>query len=141
MPFLACRPAWRSGCARPAGLGIRLAVASSSPGEWVRRLLASVGCLERFELITCGDEVPTPKPDPGVYLLALRRLGLCAAQAIAVEDSPHGVAAAKAAGMRCVAIPNRNANPAAFTAADLVLTSAAQAGLDEILRLVGGECR
>ncbi len=124
-----------------AELGIRLAVASSSPGTWVRRLLASVGCLERFELITCGDEVPTPKPDPGVYLLALRRLGLCAAQAIAVEDSPHGVAAAKAAGMRCVAIPNRNANPAAFTAADLVLTSAAQAGLDEILRLVGGQAR
>ncbi len=122
-------------------LGIRLAVASSSPREWVGGLLAGVGCLERFEFIACGDEVPTPKPDPGVYLLALHRLGLSAAQAIAVEDSPHGVAAAKAAGMRCVAIPNPHANPARFTAADLVLTSAAQAELDEILRSLGGHAR
>jgi HAD superfamily hydrolase (TIGR01509 family) len=116
---------------------LRLAVASSSPREWVQTLLASVGYLDRFELMACGDEVAQPKPDPGVYRLALQRLDLPAAQAIGVEDSPHGVAAARAAGMRCVAIPNPHANPARFAAADLLLTSAAQTGLDEVLRSLG----
>ena len=119
-------------------LGIRLAVASSSPGFWVRGLLAGVNCLDRFELMACGDEVARPKPDPGVYLLALERLALPAERAIAVEDAPHGVAAAQAAGMRCVAIPNRHASTARFAAADLLLTSAAQAGLTEILEPLGG---
>jgi HAD superfamily hydrolase (TIGR01509 family) len=118
-------------------LGIRLAVASSSPGSWVRGLLAGVHCLDRFELMACGDEVSQPKPDPGVYLLALERLGLPAARVIAVEDAPHGVAAAQAAGMRCVAIPNRHASPARFAAADLLLTSAAEAGLEQVLARLG----
>lgn len=114
--------------------GIRLAIASSSPRDWVRGMLAGVGYLTRFELMACGDEVDLPKPDPAVYRLALDRLGLPAARSIAVEDSPHGVAAARAAGMRCVAIPNPHANPDRFAAADLLLTSAAQVGLDEVLR-------
>jgi HAD superfamily hydrolase (TIGR01509 family) len=118
-------------------LGIRLAVASSSPRFWVRGLLAGVHSLDRFELMACGDEVARPKPDPGVYLLALERLGLPAGRAIAVEDAPHGVAAAQAAGMRCVAIPSRRANRARFAAADLLLTSAAQVGLAEILASLG----
>jgi len=121
-------------------LGIRLAVASSSPREWVEGLLDANGALAAFELLACGDEVAQPKPDPGVYLLALERLGLPPVRVVAVEDSPHGVSAAKAAGLRCVAIPNPHADSARFGAADLLLTSAAQAGLDEILhRFAAGE--
>src|SRR5580658_8696650 len=59
-----------------AGLGIRLAVASSSPRPWVAGHLARVGALPSFEVIACGDEVVRAKPDPGVYELALDRLGL-----------------------------------------------------------------
>jgi HAD superfamily hydrolase (TIGR01509 family) len=122
-----------------SALGIRLAVASSSPREWVEGLLDANGVLAAFELLACGDEVVQPKPDPGVYLLALERLGLPPARVVAVEDSPHGVSAAKAAGLRCVAIPNPYANSVRFSAADIVLTSAAQARLDEILhRLAAG---
>jgi HAD superfamily hydrolase (TIGR01509 family) len=118
-------------------LGLRLAVASSSPGSWVRGLLAGVQCLDRFEVMACGDEVSRPKPDPGVYLLALERLALPAARVIAVEDAPHGVAAAQAAGMRCVAIPNHHASPVRFAAADLLLTSAAEVGLGQVLARLG----
>lgn len=114
-------------------LGLRLAVASSSPREWVERLLTGAGFLDRFELLACGDEVTTDKPDPAVYFLALQRLELTAAEAIAFEDSPHGVAAAKAAGMRCVAIPNQHADPARFRSADLVVPSAAHLRLDQLL--------
>ena len=113
-------------------LGIRLAVASSSPRDWVVDHLGRVGYLDRFELLACGDEVGTYKPDPGVYLLALERLGVPADRALAFEDTVHGVAAAKAAGLRCVAIPHPHADPAAFTAAERVLTSATAVSLAEL---------
>ena len=115
-------------------LGLRLAVASSSPRAWVTRLLGQVGQLDRFATVVCGDEVEQVKPDPGVYLLALDQLGVEPEQAVAFEDSPHGVAAAKAAGLRCVAVPNPHADPARFGAADVLLTSAEQRCLAELIR-------
>jgi HAD superfamily hydrolase (TIGR01509 family) len=120
-----------------AAAGLRLAVASSSPGDWVRGHLSRAGVLPRFEVLACGDEVAHAKPDPAVYALALRRLGLPAASAVAVEDTPHGVAAAAAAGLRCIAIPNPHADPARFGAADALLASAADAALPAVLRSLG----
>lgn len=114
--------------------GLRLAVATSSQSSWSRPLLAGIGRLNTFEVIASGDEVARAKPAPDVYLLALDRLRLTAGQAVAVEDSPHGVAAAQAAGMRCIAIPNAHADPALFEHAHLVLSSAAEMSLDEALR-------
>jgi HAD superfamily hydrolase (TIGR01509 family) len=119
-------------------LGLRLAVASSSPRAWVARLLEQVGQLNRFERVVCGDEVERVKPDPGVYLLALAQLGVPPEQAVAFEDSPHGVAAAKAAGLRCVAVPNRHTDPATFGAADLLLSSAEDLPIEGILGAWGG---
>jgi HAD superfamily hydrolase (TIGR01509 family) len=114
-------------------LGLRLAVASSSPRFWIEDHLSHVGYLDRFELLACGDEVGTPKPAPDVYALALRKLEVPADRAIAFEDTVHGVAAAKGAGLRCVAIPHPHADPALFTAADVLLTSAADAPLASVL--------
>jgi putative hydrolase of the HAD superfamily len=114
-------------------LGLRLAVASSSPRAWVTRLLDQVGQLARFASVVCGDEVELVKPDPGVYLLALAQLGVPPEQAVAFEDSPHGVAAAKAAGLRCVAVPNRHTDPVKFGAADVLLTSAADRPIAEVI--------
>jgi HAD superfamily hydrolase (TIGR01509 family) len=116
-----------------SALGIRLAVASSSPRSWVCGHLSRVGALGRFEVIACGDEVAAAKPDPAVYELALQRLAVPAADAVAVEDSPHGVAAARAAGLRCIAIPNPHADRSRFGAADMVLGSAAETVLSEAL--------
>jgi HAD superfamily hydrolase (TIGR01509 family) len=116
-----------------AQLGLRLAVASSSPSAWVHGHLRRVAALPRFEVVAGGDEVALPKPDPGVYRLALRRLGVPAGAAVAVEDTPHGVAAARAAGLLCIAIPNPHADPGRFGAADLVLGSAAESSLSEAL--------
>lgn len=121
-----------------AGTGLRLAVASSSPVWWVRQHLAAQGVLGQFQVIAGGDEVAAPKPAPDVYLLALRRLGLEPGQAVAVEDAAHGVAAARAAGLRCIAIPNPHAAHDRFGAADLVLGSAAELDLAGALRRVGG---
>jgi putative hydrolase of the HAD superfamily len=89
-----------------ASMGLRLAVASSSPREWLTTHLGRAGVLDRFEVLAGGDEVGQHKPAPDVYQLALGRLSLSGAAAVAVEDTAHGVAAARAAGMRCIAIPN-----------------------------------
>lgn len=112
---------------------LRLAVASSSPRGWAHHLLAGVDSAHRFEVFACGDEVSAPKPDPAVYRLALDRLGLPADQVIAVEDALHGVAAAQAAGLRCVAIPNPHMAAARLAAAELLLTSATEITLGQVL--------
>ena len=97
-------------------------------------LLSRTGYLDQFDVIACGDEVAAPKPDPAVYVLALRRLGLPPCSTVAIEDAPHGVTAAKSAGMRCVAIPGPHADATRFRDADLVLASAAHADLADVLQ-------
>jgi HAD superfamily hydrolase (TIGR01509 family) len=116
-------------------LGLRLAVASSSPRDWISEHLSRIGYLDRFEFLACGDEVEAVKPEPDVYLLALARLGVAADRAVAFEDTVHGVAAAKAAGLRCVAIPHPHAEPSRFTAADVVLTSAVDRPLASVIAM------
>lgn len=116
--------------------GLRLAVASSSPISHVGTMLDRAGLRERFEVLATGDETPAHKPDPAVYLLALRKLGLPPEEAVAFEDTAHGVAAAKAAGLRCVAVPNAYADPAHFTAADMLLTSVAGTSLHALLATI-----
>lgn len=118
-------------------LGLRLAVASSSPRFWIEEHLSRVGYLDRFELLACGDEVDAPKPAPDVYALALRKLAVPADRAIAFEDTTHGVAAAQGAGLRCVAIPHPHADPASFATADVLLTSAADRPLESVLTTAG----
>ena len=116
-----------------ASLGLRLAVASSSPRNWVAGHLERAGVAEMFEVLACGDEVARHKPAPDVYVLALRRLGVAGSRAVAVEDTVHGVAAARAAGLRCIAIPNPFADRSRFGEANLVLTSAAEMPLSQAL--------
>ncbi|MDR7273684.1 HAD family hydrolase [Catenuloplanes atrovinosus] len=121
---------------RAGELGLRLAVASSSPVSHVGALLGRAGLRDRFEVLATGDEVAAHKPDPAVYRLALDRLRVAPGEALAFEDTAHGVAAARAAGLRCVAVPNPHADPARFTAADLLLSSAADLTLDAVLEKI-----
>jgi HAD superfamily hydrolase (TIGR01509 family) len=118
-------------------LGLRLAVASSSPVEWLTTHLGRAGVLDRFEVLAGGDEVERHKPAPDVYLLALSRLSLRAAAAVAIEDTAHGVTAAQAAGIRCIAIPNPFVAPERVRHADLVLSSASLLRLTDALDLLG----
>lgn len=117
--------------------GVALAIASSSPRWWVVRHLTRVDALTAFDVIAAGDEVDAHKPDPSVYHLALSRLGVSAADAVAVEDTPHGVTAAQAAGLPCIAIPNPYIAAEWVGHADLVLGSAAEIGFHQVLRLAG----
>lgn len=114
------------------GLGIPVAIASSSPRHWLDRHLVPRGLSERFTAICCaGGDVPG-KPDPTVYLNACSALGVDPAYALAVEDSAHGVAAAKAAGMPCIAVPTTVGAGLDLSHADAVVDSLERIDLRQI---------
>lgn len=117
--------------ARRAGLA--LAVASSSPREWVLARLAEVGLSEAFSVVSCRDGELAAKPAPDVYLDACARLGVDPAHAVAVEDSLNGLTAARAAGMRCVAVPGSVTSGLDLSMADLVLGSLGETSLEVAL--------
>jgi HAD superfamily hydrolase (TIGR01509 family) len=117
-------------------MGLKLGVASSSTGDWVRGHLARLGILDRFDCLRCRDDVAKAKPEPDLYVAVLECLAVVAAEAIAVEDSPNGVMAAKRAGLRCVAIPNSITARLDLSQADVLLGSLADVTLAELLRRV-----
>lgn len=124
------RPGVRRLMAEARAAGVRLAIASTTSPDNVSALLeGALGeeALEDFSVIAAGDAVPRKKPAPDIYQLALGRLGITAASAIAFEDSAIGVAAAKAAGLFTVATPSDWTRGQDFAAADLVLPSLAEA--------------
>lgn len=121
--------------AHAAGLG--LAVASSARTPWLDEHLDRLGLHARFDALLGRDKVgDRAKPAPDVYLAAIAALGIDAAAAVALEDSPHGIAAARAAGLACVAIPNRITAGGDFAAADLLVESATALTLDTLAALV-----
>jgi len=114
--------------------GVPVGIASSSPAEWVGRHLDRLGLRDRFGcLVGCGGTVPV-KPDPTSYRLACERLGAEPSRSVAVEDSPHGVTAAVAAGLFTVAVPHRLTAGLDLSAAHVVAESLADLPLDEALR-------
>jgi beta-phosphoglucomutase-like phosphatase (HAD superfamily) len=76
-----------------------------------------------FDLIVNRDSVPAGKPDPAAYHYALEQLGADADNAVAIEDNVGGVAAAAAAGIRCIAFPNENTSGGDFSAASETVES------------------
>jgi mannitol-1-/sugar-/sorbitol-6-/2-deoxyglucose-6-phosphatase len=103
--------------------GLRLAIASSSPFRLIDAVCDRLG-LTRIKVRCSAMDEARGKPAPDVYLTAARRLGVAAASCLALEDSPHGIASARSAGMRCVAVPDPllAADPR-YREADLVLES------------------
>jgi HAD superfamily hydrolase (TIGR01509 family) len=107
--------------------GLTLGLVSNSPMKWIRRQSEALGLdLGIFDLVVPGEGHPA-KPAPDGYLIALSKLGAEPENVVAFEDSARGVSAAKAAGLRCVAVPNRVTGLHDFSTADIVVGS-----LDEI---------
>jgi HAD superfamily hydrolase (TIGR01509 family) len=120
--------ALRSGVARllneAKAAGWHVAIASTTTAANVDALLhATLGprALDLFSVIACGDVVRSKKPAPDIYELALRTLGIGPDDAVAIEDSAHGLGAATAAGIRTVVTPTYWTEGADFSAAALVL--------------------
>lgn len=109
----------------------RLAVASSSFEDSVAAVLGAAGIADRFEVTVSGDQVARAKPDPEIFLRAAALLRVEPAACVVLEDAEKGVRAAHAAGMRCIAVPNRFTRLSDFSQASLVVTS-----LDQITAAV-----
>ncbi len=116
-------------------LGMRIGIVSSSARRWVEGHLARLGLVSRFDCIVTSDLVALgrTKPYPDLYLKALELLGVTAEQAIAFEDSPHGLVAAHAAGIFVIAVPNPSTATLDLSAANLKLPSLAAMPLEELL--------
>lgn len=84
---------------------VALGLASNSARELVDAALATASLADAFEVIVTAQDVEHPKPAPDIYLLACSRLGVLPVDALALEDSAPGIAAAKAAGLTCIAVP------------------------------------
>ncbi|WP_411277426.1 HAD family hydrolase, partial [Gaiella sp.] len=89
---------------RHAADRVPVAVVSAAYRAEIEPVVAAAGLRSALTTIVAADDVEREKPDPACYLLALERLGLTGPAAVAFEDTEAGVAAAKAAGIRCIAV-------------------------------------
>ena len=84
---------------------VPLGLASNSPRFLIDAALKGAGFSDAFDAVVSSDDVAHHKPAPDLYLLACERLGVAPSDALALEDTTSGIAAAKAAGMACIAVP------------------------------------
>ena len=119
-------------------LGLKLAIASSSPHSWVDTHAKRLGIFEHFDAVICADDVGAgrTKPNPDLYLLALTQLKVQKNEAVVFEDSPNGVTAARSAGIFVVAVPNPVTSLLQFQGVDLMLTSLSDLYLPRLLNKV-----
>jgi HAD superfamily hydrolase (TIGR01509 family) len=112
------------------------AVATSATFEQASRILETVGLNSFFQAVVTSSDVPG-KPDPGVFLKAARRLGVETRNCLVIEDSPSGVAAARRAGTKVIAVCSTN-TAAALADADLILPDLTHLTCDHLDVLFSG---
>jgi beta-phosphoglucomutase family hydrolase len=114
--------------------GIKEAIASSAPMENIRLILRGLAIEDCFQAIVYGREVTEGKPSPQVFLLAARKLGIRPGNCMVIEDAVAGVAAAKKAGMKCVAVTNSHPRNS-LKKADLVVDTLEKVSVSDLAGL------
>jgi HAD superfamily hydrolase (TIGR01509 family) len=115
-------PGLRELLAAARAAGVRIAMATNGNRANADFVLDGLGLREDFGVVVVGSDVRRGKPDPETFALAVSRLGLPPARCVAFEDSPHGIASAKSAGLSAVGLATTFAHdPARLSAADLVV--------------------
>jgi len=115
--------------------GLRIGVASNSGNGWVEEGLKRLGLRRFVDAVVTREMVLNPKPAPDVYLKTAETLGIEPNRTVALEDSEPGCRAAKQAGMKAVAIPNRFSERQDFKVADLIVRSAEDLDLKRLEEL------
>lgn len=110
-----------------AAHNIKLAIASSSPMEGIQETAKSLGLTDYFDQYVSGMDLKHSKPAPDIFLKAASNLGVAPSDCIVIEDSTHGVAAAKAAGITCIGFYNPHSGNQDLSKADIIVE-----GFDEI---------
>jgi HAD superfamily hydrolase (TIGR01509 family) len=117
-------------------LGLHLGVASSSSRAWVLGHLQRLGIEAHWDVVRCREDVARTKPAPDLYLAAVDALGVAPREAVAFEDSANGIAAAKDAGLLCVAVPNALTAGMDLSRADVRLATLAETPLERLLAVL-----
>lgn len=112
-------------------ISLPCAVASSATLPTIKKVIESLDIEPYFQTLTSGDEVPHGKPAPDVYLLAAERIGVLPINCLVIEDSFNGILAAKAAGMKCIAIPCPTTQHQDHSKADKILGTLESLNLDD----------
>ncbi len=99
-------------------MGYTLAIASSSPQDYIEFCMEKLGIADCFTVMFSGERVANPKPAPDVFLAAAEALGADPSECLVVEDSTNGSRAAKAAGMKCLGFPNPDSGDQDLSAAE-----------------------
>ncbi|HEY97458.1 MAG TPA: HAD family phosphatase [Dehalococcoidia bacterium] len=118
--------------------GIKSAIASSAPPENVRIITEGLGIEGYFNAIACGREVTEGKPSPQIFLLAAEKLNVEPSGCVVIEDAIAGIAGAKQAGMKCIAVANSHPQ-AMLNEADLIVASLESVSVDDLSGLYGKE--
>jgi len=101
-----------------------MAIASSSSTQIIDAALDRIGIKDHIQIICSAEHEPFGKPHPGVYLTTAKKLGLDPKDCLAFEDSPNGILSAKAAGMKCIAVPSEKVKgDPRFNLADKIINS------------------
>jgi beta-phosphoglucomutase len=102
-------------------LPVRLAIASSSDDDFINYIVDRLQIRSYFDALISGRNLPVSKPDPAIYLLAARTLGLPPSDCVVLEDADSGIQAAKTAGMFCIGYRNPITGCQSLSQADLVV--------------------
>lgn len=111
-----------------------LALASSSNRKFISTVLTSLHLTEKFTAIASGDDVSAGKPNPEIFLLAAKKLKTSPQDCLVIEDAPSGVQAAKAAGMKCIAITT-SVTKEELHQADKIIDSFSEITVNDIINL------
>ena len=116
--------------------GFKLAVASSGPSENVALAVEKLDAKDLFDAVVTGDDVRHGKPDPEVFTLAAKRLGVRPANCVVIEDAPVGIAAAHAAGMLGIGLLSTGRTRDDLVAADVIVNSLGEISLKMLKGLI-----
>ncbi len=112
---------------------IPIAIASSSPRVFIEAVLEKFRIIDHFVCVVSGEEVNKGKPAPDVYMEAARLLGVEPRECVVIEDSKHGVMAAKAAGMKCIGYINLNSGNQNLSQADIIVRTIHEIRVEDFL--------
>lgn len=110
---------------------LTLVLASSSSMKYIKTVLDKFDLAKYFSYRISGADLPTSKPHPEIFLKAAQLAGTSPAHSLVIEDSEHGVRAARAAGMRCVAFRNINSGQQNLEAADWIIDTFSEFDLEK----------
>lgn len=113
--------------------GHRVAIVSGARNREIELAVARFELAPYLDAIVGGDDVPTGKPDPAPYLAGANRLDIQPERCVVIEDSPAGIASARTAGMRCLAV-QRSRDPVALAAADRVVETVTLGAIEGLMR-------